>query len=106
MVAWIVYLAMLHPGYPTFPANFMRNTKVSALLHRREKHFPKSFLLYSAEQFFTMSSYIKCSASNSNVCVGGFPPTPLSGSWRPAGFPTVELDSDTIYLEIVSGSTH
>lgn len=52
MVAWIVHLALLHPGYPAFPVNFMRNAQVSALLHGREKHFPKSFLLYSAEQFF------------------------------------------------------
>ena len=52
MVAWIVHLALLHPGYPTFPVSFMKNAQVSALLHGREKHFPKSFLLYSAEQFF------------------------------------------------------
>ena len=38
-------------------------------------------------------------------CVGFFPPTPPSNSGTPAGCPTIQLNSDTVYPEIASDST-
>ena len=39
------------------------------------------------------------------VRVGKGVPTPTNTSWIPAGCPTVQLNSDTIYLDIASYST-
>lgn len=86
---------------PNFPSQLHEGMLKCQLCFTGEKAFPK--VIYIQQSNFSLWVPILNALLPIPMCVCGFPSTPLSSSWRPAGFPTVELDSDTIYLEIVSG---